>query len=92
MEVLPEQFSDRLGSYLGGASRQRDVSKPQGQGPALGGSASMQAATRVNPEQASKGRRWTPTWTDLIRTINVALIAATEEAMANMRRRVVIAS
>ncbi len=56
MKVLPEELSVQLGSYPDG-----DVSKLRGQESALGGPANPRAGTRVNSEQASKVKEWTPT-------------------------------
>jgi len=49
------------GSYPGGGRWQRRSSKPRGHQVAMGGPANPQAVTRVNPEQASKGKSWAPT-------------------------------
>ncbi|RLC55505.1 MAG: hypothetical protein DRI30_07470 [Chloroflexi bacterium] len=61
MEVLPVKSTVHHGSYPDALDRQRSVAKLRGQQAALGGPASQQAATRVNPEQASKVKSWTPT-------------------------------
>ena len=56
MEDPPKQWSVRLGSYPDGASRS------SGDNRALSGApANLWAVTRVNPEQASKGKLRTPT-------------------------------
>ena len=54
VKVLSEQLSIQFGSYPGGGRGQLRQSKPWGQSSALGGVATVWAATRVNPEQASK--------------------------------------
>ena len=61
MRVLSEQWTVRLGSYPGVAGWQRPTSKPRGHRSTLGASAVLQAATCVNPEQASKCELRTPT-------------------------------
>ncbi len=61
LKVLPMQLTVRHGSYPDACDRQRSRAKLREQQAALGGPASPQAATRVNPEQASKGKSWTPT-------------------------------
>ncbi len=50
-----------VGSSQGGSWRQRNGLKHLGRRAALGGSATMQAGTRVNAEQASKQSMWKPT-------------------------------
>ena len=65
VQVRPKEVSVHLGSYPGDG-RVTTPSKPRGQRPAFqGGSASVRAATRVKPEQASKGvtRHGRPVWT-----------------------------
>ena len=61
LKVLSMKSSARHGSYPDAPDRQRSWAKLRGQQATLGGPASPQAATRVNPEQASKGKLWTPT-------------------------------
>lgn len=54
VQVRPKEVSVRLGSYPGDGEGDRAVEAP-GTKPALGGPASVRAATRVKPEQAPKG-------------------------------------
>ena len=55
VKVRSKEVSVHLGSYPGDGRVTRPA-KPRGQRPAFqGGSASVRAATRVKPEQASKG-------------------------------------
>ena len=54
VRVLSEQLLIRFGSYPGGAFGRLEVSKSRGQSSTQGGDATVQAATRVNAEQASK--------------------------------------
>ena len=61
MEVPPKQLSVRFGSYPSGRCGQPRVPKPRGHRPTQGGSASIRAVTRVNPEQASKVMMRMPT-------------------------------
>lgn len=61
MKVLPVEEVVRHGSYSGSPARQRTGLKPRGQQAVKDGPANPQAATRVNPEQASKVKLWTPT-------------------------------
>ena len=61
MKVLPVKEVVRHGSHSGGRYGQPCRSKPRGQQAVLDGPANPQAATRVNPEQASKVKSWTPT-------------------------------
>ena len=53
VEVRLKEVSVRLDSYPGDG-RVTEPSKLRGQRPAVGGSASVRAATRVKPEQAPK--------------------------------------
>jgi hypothetical protein len=59
VRVQPEELSVHLGSYLGGGEGDRPVEAP-GTKVREGGLASVRAATRVKPEQASKGRMRAP--------------------------------
>ena len=61
MKVLPVEGVVRHGSYSGSPARQLTGLKPRGQQAVEDGPANPQAATRVNPEQASKVKSWTPT-------------------------------
>jgi hypothetical protein len=61
MEVLPVEEVVHHGSHPGGRCGQPHGSKPRGQQAVEDGPANPQAATRVNPEQASKVKSWTPT-------------------------------
>jgi len=61
VKVLSEQLSIQFGSYPGGVCGQLQVLKPRGQSSTKGGDATVWAATRVNPEQASKVQSRTPT-------------------------------
>ena len=54
MEVQPQELSVCLGSYLGGATGDQCVEAPGTEVYMIGRSASVRAATRVKPEQASK--------------------------------------
>ena len=54
VKVRPKEVSVHLGSYPGDGEGDRAVEAP-GTEARLGGSASVRAATRVKPEQASKG-------------------------------------
>jgi hypothetical protein len=54
VEVQPEELSVHLGSYPGGGEGDRPV-EALGTKAREGGLASVRAATRVKPEQASKG-------------------------------------
>ena len=54
VQVQSEELSVCLGSYLGGVEGDRGVGVPGTEAHEVGGSASMRAATRVKPEQASK--------------------------------------
>ena len=55
VKVQPEELSVCLGSYLGGGMGDCSVEAPGTEVHRDGGSASVRAATRVKPEQASKG-------------------------------------
>jgi hypothetical protein len=57
VRVLPRQLTVRPRSYGRAAHGQPGVVKPPGQPSSKGGPASPWAATRVNPEQASKANR-----------------------------------
>jgi hypothetical protein len=61
MRVLPVEVVVHHGSYSGSLARQLTGLKPRGQQAVKDGPANPQAATRVNPEQASKVKLWTPT-------------------------------
>jgi hypothetical protein len=61
MKVLSVEEVVHHGSHPGGGGGQPLWSKPRGQQAVLDGPANPQAATRVNPEQASKVKLWTPT-------------------------------
>ena len=59
VKVRSEELTGHLGSYLGGGEGDRAVEAP-GTTVREGGLASVRAATRVKPEQASKGRMRAP--------------------------------
>src|SRR6516162_1647992 len=59
VKVRSEELSVRLGSYLGGDKGDQIGGAPETEA-RDGGSASMRAATRVKPEQASKGLMCAP--------------------------------
>jgi hypothetical protein len=61
MEVLSVAGVVHHGSHPGVQGGQPPRAKPRGQQAVLDGPANPQAATRVNPEQASKVKSWTPT-------------------------------
>ena len=55
VQVRPEEVSVRLGSYPGDGEGDQTIEAPGTEARRQGGSASVRAATRVKPEQASKG-------------------------------------
>ena len=64
IEVLSMESTVHHGSHPNASHRQRREAKLRGQQAASGGPANPQAATRVNPEQASKVKLWAPTCPD----------------------------
>lgn len=59
--VSPARQESLQPEAVGAAEEATNPSKPSMEGVALGGSASIQAVTRVNVEQASKRAMWKPT-------------------------------
>ena len=55
VKVRPKEVSVGLGSYPGDGEGDRPIEAPGTEARRQGGSASVRAATRVKPEQASKG-------------------------------------
>jgi hypothetical protein len=54
VQVRPKEVSVRLGSYSGGGTGDQTIEAPRTEARQSDGSASVRAATRVKPEQASK--------------------------------------
>ena len=55
VQFRPKEVSVHLGSYPGDGEGDRTIEAPGTKARLQGGSASVRAATRVKPEQASKG-------------------------------------